>query len=507
MSFSPFKPDPFFNRTHELAALDRAMNHSGKGGQMTLLYGRRRLGKTYLLQRYFTAGVTGKEAAKPHCYFLAEQTTAQTQRLTLAEQVLEALPSSGVTASDLAVSWSALLRYVSGGARNHAEGEEQKGRFALILDEFPYLVAQTPELPSMLQAWWDREGIHSPLFLVLCGSQLSAMASLGAESAPLFGRFNGGIHLLDPLRYEEVAAFYANSSHYGLEEKLTMYGVLGGTPRYHALVDTSRPMEEEIVALLMRPRAVLENEVRFLLGSEQIRDPAPYNAVLGAIASGETQFGRIQQHTGVDKGALSFYLKTLQELGWVRRELPFGDTTDRRALHRIADPFLAFWYRFVAPLSSTLQFSEPTKVYEERVAPHLANYLGMNVFEEICAQWLKRYAGEKLGLKIRHLGRYWSRDGQIEIDVMAELEDGGYLFGECKWSANKAIGLGVYSQLRAKIAGLPEAKWRERPACIVFSVGGFAPELHSLASDPEERLFLIGGSDLLPLFSPASPIG
>jgi hypothetical protein len=84
------------------------------------------------------------------------------------------------------------------------------GRLALILDEFPYLVDQTPELlPSILQAWWDREHVHSPLFIVLCGSQLSAMDALGQESAPLFGRFNAGIFHLDPLHHEDVAAFYA----------------------------------------------------------------------------------------------------------------------------------------------------------------------------------------------------------------------------------------------------------------------------------------------------------
>ena len=166
------------------------------------------------------------------------------------------------------------------------------------------------------------------------------MATLGSESAPLFGRFNAGIHRLEALGYEEVAAFYKGSPLYGLTEKLLMYGILGGTPRYHALVDTTRPLDEEVIALLMQPRAALENEVRFLLSSEHIRDPAPYNAALGAIAAGETQFGRIQQHTGVERGTLSFYLKTLQELGWVRRELPFGDTTDKRALYGIADPFL-----------------------------------------------------------------------------------------------------------------------------------------------------------------------
>ena len=107
------KPEPFFNRTNELNALDRAYRQRGRGGQFTLLYGRRRLGKTYLLQRYFTSGRNGDEAPKPHCYFLAEQTTAQTQRMAMALELLEALPSAGTTPEEIAVSWNALLRYVS----------------------------------------------------------------------------------------------------------------------------------------------------------------------------------------------------------------------------------------------------------------------------------------------------------------------------------------------------------------------------------------------------------
>jgi hypothetical protein len=182
-----------------------------------------------------------------HGYFLAEQSTATTQRLTLARQLIAALPSEAISAEDIAVSWNALLRYASQQAKGR---KKAAGRFALILDEFPYLVAQTPELPSILQAWWDREAVHSPLFVVLCGSQLSAMAALGQESAPLFRRFNAGIFHLDPLHYEDVVAFYADSPDYGIVEKLLMYGVCGGTPRYHALVDTSHPPAEEIVTLL-----------------------------------------------------------------------------------------------------------------------------------------------------------------------------------------------------------------------------------------------------------------
>jgi len=381
------RPEPFFDRHHELAALERAWRQariSGQG-QMALVYGRRRLGKTYLLQRFFGQDPLHPQSAPPHCYSLAEQTTAAAQRLTFAAQALDALPDSGVAGpEELAVSWNAILRHVS----THCRDREP---FGLILDEFPYLVAQSPELPSVLQAWWDREGIQARLLVVLCGSQLSAMEALGSESAPLFGRFNGGRLLLTPLSYEDVAAFYQSSPLYGLRETLIMYGVLGGTPRYHAMVDTSRPMASEIMDLLMRPRSALENEVRFLLTSEQIRDPAPYNALLGAIAAGHTQFAALQQQTQTETAALSYSLRTLLTLGWIQREYPFEETREKRALYRVSDPFVTFWYRFVAPLTSALQFSDPDRVYAAQVAPYLADYMGWNVFEDICRQWLQHH--------------------------------------------------------------------------------------------------------------------
>lgn len=489
------KPDPFHDRTMELAALERAWTRRGSGGQMMLLFGRRRLGKTYLLQRYFTGGVTGDEEEKPHCYFLAEQSTAAQQRVTLARQLVAGLGENGVTVEEAGVSWNALLHSVAERARMRPKSA---GRFALILDEFPYLVAQTPELPSILQAWWDREGVHSPVFVVLCGSQLSAMAALGEATAPLFGRFNAGIFHLDPLHYEDAAAFYEGSTLYGVVEKLLMYGVFGGTPRYHALVDTSRTPAEEIVTLLMQPKAILENEVRFLLGSEQIRDPAPYNAILATIAGGETKFNRMQQLTGMERGALSSSLRSLVALGWIRREFPFGERSDKRAIYRVADPFLNFWYRLVAPQASALQFSDPAKVYAAQVAPRLGEYMGWLVFEEICAAWLKRHGLEPLGLKVRQMGRYWSRDGRTEIDLMAELEDGRFLFCECKWRPEGVMKLGDLSALQAKVANLPEARWRDKPRYALFTVGAFAPELKQLAADPEERVWLVSGADLLP---------
>lgn len=485
------KPEPFFNRIKELTALRHAWSHPSTGGQMAMLYGRRRLGKTYLLQRFFA-----DEAPASHCYFLADQTTVLSQRRELAVQILEALPDSGVAGpEEIAVSWNALFRYVSLACRQRTP--LNGGRFGLILDEFPYLVEQSPELPSLLQAWWDRDGLHSPLFVILCGSQLSAMAALGDASQPLYGRFNAGIWKLAPLRYDEVAHFYSGHAHYGLPEMLTMYGILGGTPRYHALINPALPMAQEIVDVLLRPQSPLENEVKFLIGSQQIREPAPYNAILGAIAGGTLQYGAILNATGVETGSFARYLRVLIELGWIRRELPFGETSDRRALYRVADPFLAFWYRFVVPLASELQFSDPARVYAERIAPLLPGYLGWHVFEEICHQWLQAHARERLGLTLREAGRYWSRDGQIEIDVMGRLADDTYLYGECKWSGAHPVGLSVFTSLTNKVARLPRAEMQQRPTFVLFSTGGFAPELHALAKNPEHRLHLVGPDALL----------
>ena len=494
MSPTTVRPDPFYDRQHELATLDRAWRQANKTGQgqMALVYGRRRLGKTYLLQRFFGIDPLQSENPKSHCYSLAEQTTAAAQRLTLATQVLAALPDVGVAGpEELAGSWNTILRHVS----MHCQSTEP---FALILDEFPYLVAQSPELPSVLQAWWDREGIQSHLFVVLCGSQLSAMEALGTESAPLFGRFNGGQLLLTHLSYEDVAAFYQSSLLYDLREILIMYGALGGTPRYHAMVDTSRPMAEEIVDLLMRPRGALENEVRFLLSSEQIRDPAAYNALLGAIAAGHTQFTAMQQQTHTETASLSYFLRNLLALGWIVRESPFEEKREKRALYRVADPFVTFWYRFVAPLSSALQFSDPSLVYAAQVAPYLADYMGWHVFEDICHQWLRRHAQERLGLVIQGAGRWWSRDGRVELDIMARLDKGEYLYGECKWSQDRPVGMTVFNSLQAKVEQMPQEAQRQGARFVLFSVGGFSADLQTFAADPVNRLSLVGAPDLLP---------
>jgi hypothetical protein len=139
--------EPFFDRTAELAALRRGWDLRRAGG-LAMVFGRRRLGKTYMLQRFFTENDDDGNT-KACCYYLADQSTAEAQRQAFAERLLEAFPNSGYTSVEIAVSWYVLLKFASARARDLG----RHVRVGLVLDEFPYLVTQTKELPSILQSW------------------------------------------------------------------------------------------------------------------------------------------------------------------------------------------------------------------------------------------------------------------------------------------------------------------------------------------------------------------
>lgn len=463
----------FFNRKRELDALTERWE--ADDAQFALLYGRRRIGKTYLLQRFF--------ADRPHCYFLAAQTTSQENLAQLAQSVLEAAPGSGYTPADL-TTLNGILRFVGNLAREQ--------RFALVLDEFGYFVEQDPSVASQIQAWWDTEGIKTQAFLVLCGSQLGVMEGLGGPQAPLFGRFTFR-YKLPPMNYHDIAQFYASSS-YSTRDKLSAYAVLGGTPRYHALVNRKTDLRANLCALILSPLGLLHNEPEVLISSSQVRDPAPYNAVLRAIAAGCTKFNEIALRAGVSSGHLSFYLRGLSELEWITREYPFDETSERRAIYRISDNFLSFWYRFVAGLRSELEFQEPCGIYDARIQPFLNDYMGRFAFEGICRQYLGLMGPQVTGQSILNSGRYWSRSGDVEIDVMAELSDGRYLYGECKWSSSP-VGVNVYYELREKVASLPSARYLASPVYVIFSLAGFDSSLRAVAE--REGVVLVSGDELL----------
>jgi len=191
---------------------------------------------------------------------------------------------------------------------------------------------------------------------------------------------------------------------------------------------------------------------------------------------------------------LSYYLQSLMEWEWVVRERPFGERSESRSIYKINDHFIHFWYRFVSRLRSQLEFNDTASVYDTHVEPHLDQYMGQFAFEDICHQYLRAHGSRIIGRPILGAGRYWSRDGGLELDIVAEVDGGGQLFGECKWSSSPA-GIPVYYELRDKVARLPKPATAYEPIFILFSLSGFTDDFLALAGS--ENLILVSGEDLL----------
>lgn len=383
-------PDPasFIGRRRELAVLQELAD-SGKA-ELFVLYGRRRVGKTELLQQL----CQGRRAA----YFLAAQVRDK-DNLRAFRRVLEEALGDPLIGSIEFPDWTAALTFAAERA-----GSE---RLILVLDEFPYLCEANSGLPSLVQRFWDLRGKRSSLMLVLCGSQVSFMEKeVLAERSPLFGRRTGQ-RRLEPLAPSESLAFFQR---WKREEALLAYGIVGGMPAYLGRFDERFTLEENLLREVLRPEGYLFDEVHYLLHTE-LTNPSTYSSILAAVARGEERVGDVALAVGVDSPTANKYLHVLRELRLVAREVPLTDPDplrSRRGVYRIADRFVAFHFRHVQPHLSLIEAGRGARVLEEFVRPDFPR-LVEEARGEVLLERLRHDAAELVGEEIAEVGRHAGR--------------------------------------------------------------------------------------------------
>lgn len=470
----------FINRQQELTALEERWR-SGRG-ELVVVYGRRRVGKTALLQHF------GRD--KRQAFFLASQLREPDNLRQFTEVLRGVFDDPFLTALPAFPDWEAALIYLAQRAATEP--------LLVVLDEFPYLCGDNPALPSLVQRFWDLHGQRGHLFLVLCGSQISFMErELLAERSPLFGRRTAQLHL-KPLSYREAAAFFPIG---GPREKLLACGILGGIPAYLARFDPISSVRDNLLRECLSPTGALYDEVDFLLRME-LQDPKTYASILQAIAGGCTKLNEIGQRVRLETPKVTKYLGVLRELGLVRREVPVTERAPERSRHGrygIQDPFVRFWFRFVLPYRSLLEAGHGATVYDRSIAPQLNTYMG-GVFEDICREYVRRYWPERLGRAPAVVGRHWGAGG--DIDVVTENLDGSHFLGECKWWEGP-VGENILEELlqRARTLSL---QFQQGVEYLLFAVGSFTPELEKRAAG-EGKVHLISVSNLLGTGSPFTP--
>ena len=415
----------FIGREREVAALDRL--YESNKFEFAVIYGRRRVGKTALINHF----IDNKEAI----YFMGVESNEKQNLENFSKSIIEY--SSGIEAETSFLSFQAALEYVFKLA--------EKKRLILAIDEYPYVARSSKSLASTLQLLIDKYKDTSQLMLILCGSSMSYMEDeVLAYKSPLYGRRTAQMKI-QPFSFEETCRCFKNFSD---EDKALAYGIVGGTPQYLLQIDDRLSIEDNIKNTYLNPISFLYEEPTNLL-KQEVREPAIYTAIITAIAVGASRMSDISNKVGEDSNICANYLKSLINLGIVKKETPYGEKTSRKSIYSIEDNMFRFWYRFVPNNNSVIMRGAADIVYR-RIEPQLSGYMGA-VFEEICKQYLwKLLLDGNSPVEFSELGRWWGNDPiekkQTEIDIMGEQDKQTALFGECKWT-NEKVDLGVLETL------------------------------------------------------------
>jgi len=456
--------DLFIDRDAELAEL-RALADR-RAPAIALLYGRRRVGKTYLLEHAWPD--------RRVFYFVAADATPEINRKELIAEL------SGWSGQELNPAeyptWRTVFRLLADFAR--------KEQLIAVLDEFQYLMGGDDDIVSQLVAVFDRELCGRPLLLALSGSSVAMMESLVGGGQPLFGR-SAWSAKIGPFDYRDAARMAPGRSN---REVALLYGIFGGTPRYLAAIAPGEPLAEAVMRSMLSPRGEIYLQLEHVIEQEQgIRRPADYNSILRSIAAGDHEVTKIANRTGIDVMAVRAALRTLADLEYVWKERNFDAPAKAAYQYRLADNALAFWFRFVHANRSRLQTGAIRVVWQRQVEPQLNTYMG-KVFERMCREAFQRYHAD-WGLAGATTWARWEGQDRnrrsIEIDAVARLDDGRILVGEIKWSS-KPVGPAVHTDLVRDLQDLAasghgwarEALLPAQSAGYFFvSAAGFSPDM------------------------------
>lgn len=463
----------FLGREKEILVLEKEYN---RDSGFVVIYGRRRIGKTTLIKQFIKS--------KNAFYFLATK-EVESQSMKRFAGVIARTTGNSVLQKAAFSDWLDLFQAVADYKPN-----EKK---VLVIDEFPYLVKVNDSFPSILQNAWDEILKDSNVMLILCGSLISMMKkhALSYES-PLYGRRTAQMRIA-PLPFTTV---YENQK-LSFEEAAEQYSITGGVPKYMEFFSDGQPLYEQIKENVLSKNGFLYEEPNFLL-TDEVQVPTNYFSIIKVIADGNHKLGTIAGILGLETSALTPYLKTLSELGFIEKQVPVTERNaekTRKGLYFISDNFLRFWFRYVYPYKGELELDN-TQISLDELDKDFKEKFVAFAYEDICKEIFARLCSDKaIDFTPSKIGSYWLNDksGNTQIDVMAVDTVNKRLFaGECKYH-NQPVDADVYFELVKKVDNSAEIKSAFKGYTViygVFSKSGFTSRMTDI-SNSNSNLFLI----------------
>jgi AAA+ ATPase superfamily predicted ATPase len=458
--------DEFLDREDELARLEEWW---ASPERMPInLYGRRRVGKSWLLRRF----AHGKPAV-----ILASERLAPGTQLARFAALLE--PGLGVRPEirDVATLFRVAFRLAG------------RSKALVVIDEFPWLLptteAELERALTSIQAVMEEERDSSQLKLVLCGSTLAQMQALMSERGPLHGRLTA--LEIRPLRYANAHVFLDTLDPIRRVER---FAITGGMPRYLSALGHGN-LRNTVCSRVLDRNGPLWNEARTIL-EQEVKQPGVYFSILEQLATGEKEVDRIASGARIESAVVNRYLSTLADLRIVRRKLPVGARASSRTGHwELNDPFLRFWFRFVFPFQAELETGlRPEDLWKSTVKPALNDHVAP-VFEDLCRDWTRAVYGDAA----QHVSGWWGgarndlrRTGERtseEIDIVGTSGGRVTLLGECRWR-NKAMDGNILKEIDDyKLPALRQAGYEidDNLQVLLFSRGGYGKAIERTAAE------------------------
>lgn len=446
----------FYGRENELEELNKLYNKDGF--KFVVVYGRRRVGKSSLIQKFID------EDKKPNISFMALEQNDKHNLDSFSEVVIKKYSAAKSYLSSFS-SWDKAFDYII----------EQAGKEKLVIfiDEYPYIAGSNASISSVLQKYIDGAFKSTNITLILCGSSMSFMETqvLGHKS-PLYGRRDMQFKI-EPFDYLDSAKFFDAWSN---EDKAIAYAVTGGIPQYLNKLKAYENIADGIKNEFLKKNGSLYEEPRNLL-MQELREPAVYNSIIRAIASGATKPNEISLKVGEESKKVSKYILTLISLHLVKKESPIFNTQERSGIYSVSDNMFRFWYKFVMDNNVNIESGMYDYVYEKKIFPDLSDYMG-HIFEDICIQFFRRQnTNMKLPFVFDEIGRWWGNNPvkkcQEEIDIIAASKDSA-IFGECKWK--QSVGMEVLENLKRKASLF---KQFDKKYYYLFAKGSFTQALQN----------------------------
>lgn len=462
----------FINRQRELENLDKI--YSQKTAQFIAVYGRRRIGKTALLNHWLD-----KNAKANGIYWVAHRSSS---KILLDDFSAAIAPCIGAKPGSVAFSsWENAFAQLVRLSENK--------RIVIVFDEFPYLIEANPSITSLLQAIWDQKLSKTKIMLIVCGSHYNMMQrEFLSDRGPLFGRTTADI-LVDEIEPAKLHYFLPK---YSIEQIIETFSIIGGVPKYLEMWDDGKPVFKNIEEQILSSVTIFRQEPMFLI-QDEIPEVRTYMGILDAVGTGQTHQKAIGEKCGIPLPHVGKYLATLLNLGFVRRSVSvdaLDQEKSRISSYEIKDRFLRFYFSFVRPQLPLLEQHRTARVLKE-IEPHFAGYVVRNGFEEICRREIAiRGDRDLLPFHPHYVGRIWNR--QAEIDIAAiDHKSKSVILGECKWT-ERPIDDTIFNALRNKAELFPRlASFKKHFA--LFSKSGFTASL--MKRSEKEGLFLFSKKD------------